>query len=173
MAYCLANFSLGLIIFPVAAVYCIVDGESASMIISLFFGAGLSLLFTYLITKSINKRTPADERFSTWWRAWWLGVRIAFKISLCLTLILIPKMISWHLSVSREDESVYEPHWYDKRKDEGKVIYDENGNEYEIGRSGDYVKDGSGNWIKVHRNDRDHEPYYMSGTEKIWLKQTH
>ncbi len=173
MAYFLFGSSLSVLSSIIMGiVFGILEGNIADFFLFLLVGA-ISALVAFLITKSINKRTPADERFSTWWRAWWLGLRITAKISLCLTLILIPKMISWNLSVSREDESVYEPHWYDKRKDEGKVIYDENGNEYEIGRSGDYVKDGSGNWIKVHRNDRDHEPYYMSGSEKIWLKQTH
>jgi len=57
------------------------------------------------------------------------------------------------------------PHWYDER---GKVR-DPNGNEYKVGRSGDYIKDSSGNWIRVLR-DSNGDPYFENNSDKIWLQ---
>lgn len=117
----------------------------------------LCLAITALLTLYINSRTPKGERVGTWLRAWWLGFRIALKISLCCTLILIPLMLKWSIDYSKcdiIDTSDKPENWYDKRK----YVYDDNGNKYEVGRSGEYVKDKDGNWQKAHR-DNDGNPY--------------
>ncbi|MCR5601416.1 MAG: hypothetical protein K6G33_11835 [Ruminococcus sp.] len=67
------------------------------------------------------------------------------------------------MNVSEQDE--YEPHWYDDRR----KVRDPNGTEYKVGRSGDYIKDSSGNWIKVYRADNG-DPYIEKDSEKIWLQ---
>lgn len=164
VAYLLYNVSLCIIAYPISAIYFITQGETLLGIKYMAFGL-LSGLITYLLTKYINKRTPVGERVGTWWRAWWLGLRIAFKLALCLTLILIPKMLSWHLSVPEQDLSVREPHWYDERAH----VFDNTGNEYKVGRSGEYIEDKSGNWQKVYR-DSNGDPYLDTESGKMYLR---
>lgn len=122
-----------------------------------------SLVLVIILTKRLKKRTPEGERLSTWFRAFWLGFRIAFKLALSCTLVLLLLMMGMRLSVP--DVDTYEPHWYDER---GKVR-DPNGNEYKVGRSGDYIKDSSGNWIRVFRANNG-DPYIEKDSEKIWLE---
>ncbi len=161
-AFFLFDFSTGSVEFIFWAILFIIGGNTSMGIMYIIMEI-ISVLMTFFMTKSLNKRTPKDERVGTWFRAWWLGVRVTFKIALCFTLILIPKMMSWHLSVS--DQDVYTPHWYDMRK----KVRDDNGNEYQVGRSGDYVKDKSGNWHKVSRFNNG-DPYIIgNGSDKINL----
>ena len=160
-AFFLCDFSLGSIACLYSAILFFMNGETTMGIMYIIMDI-ISILMTFLMTRSLNKRTPKDERVGTWFRAWWLGVKVAFKITLCFTLILIPKMMSWHLSVS--DQDVYTPHWYDMRK----KVRDDYGNEYQVGRSGDYVKDKSGNWHKVNRHNNG-DPYIGGGSDKINL----
>ena len=122
-----------------------------------------SLALVIILTKRLKRRTPEGERLAVWFRAFWLGFRITFKLALCFTLVLLPLMMGIHLNVPEAD--VYEPHWYDER---GKVR-DPNGNEYKVGRSGDYIKDSSGNWIRVFRANNG-DPYIEKDSEKIWLE---
>ena len=125
-----------------------------------------SLFLTFLLTLYINSRTPKGERIGTWFRAYWLGWKIAWKIALSCTLVLIPAMLKWSIQIS-ENDSIEEsnPHWYDER---GRV-YDDIGNEYKVGQSGDYVQDKNGNWQRVNR-DGDNDPYIGSGNDRTWLK---
>ena len=75
-------------------------------------------------------------------------------------------MLKWSIQVS-ENDSIEEsnPHWYDER---GRV-HDDNGNEYKVGRSGEYVQDKNGDWKRVSR-DGNNDPYIVSDNDKIWLK---
>lgn len=160
-AFFLFDFSLGCIAYLISAIAFMVNCDVTYGIGFIFWWI-IAVLMTFFMTKSLNKRTPKDERVATWFRAWWLGVRVAFKLALCFTLILIPRMMSWHLSTS--DLDLYTPHWYDDRK----RVRDDNGNEYQVGRSGDYVKDKSGNWHRVNRANNG-DPYIVSGSNKIQL----
>lgn len=51
-------------------------------------------------------------------------------------------------------DSNEQDHWYDHRDH----VHDQYGNDYKVGRSGDYVQDHSGNWRKVER-DSNGNPY--------------
>lgn len=174
VAYLLMDFStvgvgavlLALIEFVIG----IVERETESIIAGvLIFLLGIFCLFlTFLLTLYINYRTPKGERIGTWLRAWWLGFKIAFKISMCCTLIFIPAMLNWSIKISQSDlEDLEESnHWYDSR---GKV-YDDKRNEYKVGSSGEYVEDKKGEWQKVNR-DNDGNPYIVdANNNKIWLK---
>ena len=48
-------------------------------------------------------------------------------------------------------------------------VHDDNGNEYKVGRSGEYVQDKNGDWKRVSR-DGNNDPYIVSDNDKIWLK---
>jgi hypothetical protein len=131
--------------------------KADSAVISIFLIGLFCMAITALLTLYINSRTPKGERVSTWFRAWWLGFRIALKMALCCTLILIPLMLKWSIDYSKcdiIDTSEKPENWYDKRK----YVYDDDGNKYEVGRSGEYVKDKHGNWQRAHRDD-DGNPY--------------
>lgn len=58
------------------------------------------------------------------------------------------------LDDSSDEESNEQDHWYDHRDH----VHDQYGNDYKVGRSGDYVQDRSGNWRKVER-DSNGNPY--------------
>ncbi len=166
-AYLLFGSATGGVIYPLGAVALLITGDRISdqktLLLMYLFLIAICWALTIFLTKKLNRRTPQGERLSTWFHAYWLGFRIAVKIALCFTLILLPKMMGMHLSVPEED--VYEPHWYDER---GKVR-DPNGNEYKVGRSGDYIKDSSGKWIRVHRYSNG-DPYIEINSEKIPLE---
>lgn len=164
VAYLLTDFStvgvVGVLIGLVALIMEACTGEKENIV-----GGGYILLLgvvssflTFLLTLYINSRTPKGERVGTWFRAWWLGFKIAWKIALCFTLILIPVMLKWSIEYAEKDsiDSTQDtnPNWYDRRK----YVYDDNGNKYEVGRSGEYVKDKKGNWQKVNRDDMNN-PY--------------
>ena len=126
----------------------------------------LSFLGAVLLTKRIYKRTPPDERKETWFRAFKLGLKININGALKLIGLIFHCTIGFDTSIPEEDTvAVSRNNWYEKRK----YVYDENGKQYEVGKSGDYVQDSSGNWIRVQR-DNDGEPYIKSGSENMWLK---
>ena len=169
VAYLLMDFStvglgatlLGLVSFVVG----LMKGENiiactAPLLLGMF-----CLLPTVLLTLYINSRTPKGERVGTWFRAWWLGFKIAWKIALCCTLVLIPAMLKKSIEISEKDSSDSNPHWYDKRG----LVYDDNGHEYKVGRSGEYVQDKNGDWQRVNR-DGNGDPYIGTGNDRIWLK---
>lgn len=164
-AYLLCGSANGCVIFSLGTVIELISGEKINdlFLLSCLLWFAICLALVIFLTKKLNRRTPESERLSTWFRAYWLGFRITFKLTLCFTLILIPAMMGMRLSVP--DIDTYEPHWYDER---GKVR-DKNGNEYKVGRSGDYIKDSSGNWVRVFRANNG-DPYIEKDSEKIWLE---
>lgn len=175
VAYLLMNFStcgVGFTLFGlIAFIGGLITGKAdtsdiGSFVVYFLLVDGICILLTFLLTLYINSRTPKGERIGTWFRAWWLGFKIAWKIALCCTLILIPAMLKWSIQIS-ENDSIEEsnPHWYDER---GRV-YDDNGHEYKVGRSGEYVQDKNGDWQRVNR-DGDGDPYIGSGNDRTWLK---
>ncbi len=166
VAYLLMDFSALVLLLPVGLVMLFTEQKAIG--IELILAGIISIIPTFLLTLYINSRTPKGERVGTWFRAWLLGFKIAWKIALCCTLILIPKMLSWQIDISPEDltiDSEDSDHWYNKR---GKV-HDNAGNEYKVGRSGEYVQDKKGNWQKVNRDD-DGDPYIGSGSDREYLK---
>ena len=131
VAYLLMDFSLvgiGAIIAGFVMLFK-VDGAAAPIFLVGLF----CLAITALLTLYINSRTPKGERVGTWFRAWWLGFRIALKISLCCTIVLIPLMLKWGIEYAENDSAgstKNSNNWYDERK----YVYDDNGNKYEVGR---------------------------------------
>lgn len=166
IAYLLMDFSTLVLLLPVGLIMLFTEQKAIG--IELIVAGIISILPTILLTLYINSRTPKGERVGTWLRAWWLGFKIAWKIALCCTLILIPKMLSWQIDISPEDltiDSEDSDHWYNER---GKV-HDNAGNEYKVGRSGEYVQDKKGNWQKVNRDD-DGDPYIGSESDREYLE---
>lgn len=163
------------VMFPIAAIFYFVlslksgDLSDNISIIAVFLGLSvISFLGAVLLTKRINKRTPPDERKETWFRAFKLGAKINFNGAFKLVGLICHCTVGFDTDIPRED-TVSVPtsrnDWYEKRK----YVYDENGNKYEVGRSGGYIQDKSGNWIKVER-DNDGEPYFRSDSGNKWLK---
>lgn len=163
VAYLLMNFSMVTLLLPVGLVMLFTEQKAIG--IELILAGIISIIPTFLLTLYINSRTPKGERIGTWFRAYWLGWRIAWKIALCCTLVLIPAMLKKSIEISEKDSSDSNPHWYDER---GRVR-DKAGNEYKVGCSGEYVKDKKGNWQKVNR-DNDGDPYIGSGSDREYLK---
>lgn len=164
VAYLLMDFSTLVLLLPVGLV--MLFTEQRAIGVELILAGVISILPAILLTLYINSRTPKGERVGTWFRAYWLGWKIAWKIALSCTLVLIPAMLKWSIQIS-ENDSIEEsnPHWYDER---GRV-YDDNGHEYKVGRSGEYVQDKNGDWQRVNR-DGDGDPYIGSGNDRTWLK---
>lgn len=156
VAYLLMDFSTLILLLPVG----LVKSQSDCIVAGI-----ISIIFTTLLTLYINSRTPKGERVGTWCRAWWLGFKIAWKIALCCTLVLIPAMLKKSIEISEKDFSESNPHWYDER---GRVR-DDLGNEYKVGHSGEYVQDNKGNWQKVNR-DGSGDPYIGSESDRTYLK---
>ena len=163
VAYLLMDFSTLVLLLPVGLIMLFTEQKAIG--IELIVAGIISILPTILLTLYINSRTPKGERVGTWCRAWWLGFKIAWKIALCCTLVLIPAMLKKSIEISEKDLSDSNPHWYDER---GRVR-DNKGNDYQVGRSGEYVKDKNGNWQKVNR-DGDGDPYIGTGNDRTWLK---
>lgn len=163
VAYLLMNFSMVTLLLPVGLVMLFTEQKAIG--IELILAGIISIIPTFLLTLYINSRTPKGERIGTWFRAYWLGWRIAWKIALCCTLVLIPAMLKKSIEISEKDSSDSNPHWYDER---GRVR-DKAGNEYKVGCSGEYIKDKKGNWQKVNR-DNDGDPYIGSGSDREYLK---
>ena len=81
-AYLLFSSSLAVFGFPLF----ISTGNSKQFLPTFIVG----LIFFVLFTLINIRKTPKGERIGTWFRAWWLGLKVAFKLALCFTLILIP-----------------------------------------------------------------------------------
>lgn len=163
VAYLLMDFSTVGVGGILTGLIILIMGKSEG-IFALLTGL-VAILPAFLITLYINSRTPKGERVGTWFRAWWLGFRVALKIALSCTLILIPAMLKWSIEYAENDSTSSNPHWYD----ESGRVYDDNGNEYKVGQSGEYVQDKNGNWQRVNR-DGDNDPYIGSGNDRTWLK---
>ncbi|MBR3759928.1 MAG: hypothetical protein IKK47_02915 [Ruminococcus sp.] len=164
-AYFLCNFSLMAVSCLILGIFYMVSNEIGVGIYCLIYGI-IGAFITFLMTKRLNSRTPKEERVATWFRAWKLGVKIALNITLKIIGFIFHCSIGFDTSIPEEDTvATSRGEWYEKRK----YVYDENGNQYEVGRSGGYIQDKSGNWIKVERDDVG-EPYIGSGSEKTWLK---
>lgn len=58
---------------------------------------------TALITLFINSRTPKGERVKTWFHAYWMGWKVAFKIALMFTIIFIPFIFKWGIGYYEYD----------------------------------------------------------------------
>ncbi|MDE6020604.1 MAG: solute carrier organic anion transporter [Ruminococcus sp.] len=155
VAYLLMDFStVGVVALPLGLVAFIVtlatgEKENIAMGVSALFTGVFCLLVTFLLTLYINSRTPKGERVGTWLRAWWLGFKIAWKIALCCTLVLIPAMLKWSINIDSCDLT---SNW---NKGE-RFVYDENGNSYEVMDS-EHIKDESGNWHKVWTDSNDYK----------------
>lgn len=163
------------VMFTIGAIAYIVEGlkngdlsDNISFIAAFLGLSVLSFLGGVLLTKRINKRTPPDERKATWFRAFKLGAKISFNGAIKLVGLICHCTLGFETDIPEED-TVSVPssrnNWYEKRK----YVYDENGNKYEVGRSGGYIQDKSGNWIKVER-DNVGEPYIKSDSGNMWLK---
>lgn len=159
VAYLLMDFSVLVLLLPVGLVMLFTEQKAIG--IELILAGIISIIPTFLLTLYINSRTPKGERVGTWFRAWWLGFKIAWKIALCCTLILIPAMLKWSINISSNDLG---SNWSNGRK----YVYDENGNKYEVINS-EHVKDESGNWHKVWI-DSDNNPFIEINGSKDYLK---
>jgi len=159
VAYLLMDFSVLVLLLPVGLVMLFTEQKAIG--IELILAGIISIIPTFLLTLYINSRTPKGERVGTWFRAWWLGFKIAWKIALCCTLILIPAMLKWSINISSNDLG---SNWSNGRK----YVYDENGNKYEVINS-EHVKDESGNWHKVW-TDSDNNPFIEINGSKDYLK---
>lgn len=159
VAYLLMDFSVLVLLLQVGLVMLFTEQKAIG--IELILAGIISIIPTFLLTLYINSRTPKGERVGTWFRAWWLGFKIAWKIALCCTLILIPAMLKWSINISSNDLG---SNWSNGRK----YVYDENGNKYEVINS-EHVKDESGNWHKVW-TDSDNNPFIEINGSKDYLK---
>ena len=159
VAYLLMDFSTLVLLLPVGLLMLFTNQGGIG--IELILAGVISILPATLLTLYINSRTPKGERVGTWFRAWWLGFKIAWKIALCCTLILIPAMLKWSINISSNDLG---SNWSNGRK----YVYDENGNKYEVINS-EHVKDESGNWHKVW-TDSDNNPFIEINGSKDYLK---
>ncbi len=167
VAYLLMDFStVGVVALPlgvVAFIATLATGEKESIVMGakgLFIGV-FCLLITFLLTLYINHRTPKGERVGTWFRAWWLGFKIALKIALCCTLILIPAMLKWSINIASCDAP---SNWNNGEK----FVYDENGNTYEV-MDNEHIKDKNGNWHKVWTDSNDYRFIEINGN-KVYLR---
>ena len=111
-----------------------------------------------LITFLIFKKTPKNERLGTWLRAWWLGLKVDFKIALCCTLIFIPFVMSHKSTISEKDVYFWE---------DGDRVFGDDGKEYTVSGFGSFINDGT-NLRKIHTLNG--EPYFEDGLNKIWLR---
>lgn len=159
VAYLLTDFSMVTLLFPVGLVMLFTEQKAMGM--EFIVGGIVSIIPTILLTLYINSRTPKGERVGTWFRAWWLGFKIAWKIALCCTLVLIPAMLKWSINIDSCDLT---SNW---NKGE-RFVYDENGNSYEVMDS-EHIKDESGNWHKVWTDSNDYKFIEINGN-KVYLR---
>lgn len=152
VAYLLMDFSTLILLLPVG----LIKSQSE------FIVAGIiSIIFTTLLTLYINSRTPKGERIGTWFRAWCLGFKIAWKIALCCTLILIPAMLKWSINIASCDVS-------SNLNNGERFVYDENGNMYEV-MDKEHIKDESGKWHMIWTNSDGYRFIEING-DKIYLR---
>lgn len=162
-AYFLCNFSLLVIECPILIIVGLTSGafsdsKSGSVTQNVLYWVVMwviSLLFLILIIRSINKKTPKEERVATYFRALWLGIKVAFKFALCFTLIFIPFVMGHRSSVSEKDYY----YWGD-----GDVVRGDDGREFTV--CGSFVN-VDGNYKKIYTMNG--EPYFEDGLNKIWL----
>lgn len=165
VAYLLMDFStvglgatlLGLVSFVVG----LMKGENIIACTTPLLLGMFCLLPTVLLTLYINSRTPKGERVGTWFRAWWLGFKIAWKIALCCTLVLIPAMLKWSVNIASCD---LPSNWNNGER----FVYDENGNMYEV-MDNEHIKDESGNWHRVWTDSNDYKFIEINGN-KVYLR---
>lgn len=165
VAYLLMDFStvgldatlIGLVSFVVE----LMKGENIIACTTPLLLGMFCLLPTVLLTMYINSRTPKGERVGTWFRAWWLGFKIAWKIALCCTLVLIPAMLKWSINIASCDLPV---NWNNGER----FVYDEDGNRYEV-MDREHIKDESGTWYKVWIDSNDYKFIEINGN-KVYLR---
>jgi hypothetical protein len=152
VAYLLMDFSALILLLPAGLVI-----QSSEFIL-----AGIiSIILTILLTLYINSRTPKGERVGTWIRAWWLGFKIAWKIALCCTLVLIPAMLKWSINIALCDSS-------SNLNNGERFVYDEDGNRYEV-INNENIKDESGKWHRVWTNSDGYKFIEINGN-KVYLR---
>ena len=159
VAYLLMDFSTLVLLLPVGLVMLFTNQESIG--IELILAGVISILPATLLTLYINSRTPKGERIGTWLRAWWLGFKIAWKIALCCTLILIPAMLKWSINIASCDVSL-------NLNNGERFVYDENGNMYEV-MDKEHIKDESGKWHTVW-TDSDGYRFIEINGNKVYLR---
>lgn len=159
VAYLLMDFSTLVLLLPVGLV--MLFTEQRAIGVELILAGVISILPAILLTLYINSRTPKGERVGTWFRAWWLGFKIAWKIALCCTLILIPAMLKWSINIASCDLPT---NWNNGER----FVYDENGNIYEV-MDREHIKDESGTWYEVW-TDSDGNPFIERNGNKIYLR---
>lgn len=159
VAYLLMDFSTLVLLLPVGLVMLFTNQESIG--IELILAGVISILPATLLTLYINSRTPKGERIRTWLRAWWLGFKIAWKIALCCTLVLIPAMLKWSINIASCDAS-------SNLNNGERFVYDEDGNRYEI-INNENIKDESGEWHRVWTNSDGYKFIEINGN-KIYLR---
>ncbi|MBR6395212.1 MAG: hypothetical protein IKS13_10395 [Ruminococcus sp.] len=161
MAYLFFDAVLGVLWCPYLIIRGLfIDDSMSDFVPSWIIMLVFSIIILFFVIRHINKRTPKGERVGTYFRCLCLGVKVAFKITLCILIVFIPFALSHPLSVSEKDNYNPDDDWYR----EGKRVHDDNGNEFTVGRSGDYVKDKEGNWHKV--NLEKGERFAVIGNEK-------
>lgn len=148
-AYLLFSSSLAVFGFPLF----ISTGNSKQFLPTFIVG----LIFFVLFTLINIRKTPKGERIGTWFRAWWLGLKVAFKLALCFTLILIPFVMSHKSKISEKDYYFWE---------DGDVVRGDDGREFTVCGGGSFVN-VNGNWQKIYTLNG--EPYFEDGLNKIWL----
>lgn len=159
VAYLLMDFSTLVLLLPVGLVMLFTNQESIG--IELILAGVISILPATLLTLYINSRTPKGERIGTWLRAWWLGFKIAWKIALCCTLVLIPAMLKWSINIASCDAS-------SNLNNGERFVYDEDGNRYEI-INNENIKGESGEWHRVWTNSDGYKFIEINGN-KIYLR---
>lgn len=159
VAYLLMDFSTLVLLLPVGLVMLFTNQGSIG--IELILAGVISILPATLLTLYINSRTPKGERIRTWLRAWWLGFKIAWKIALCCTLVLIPTMLKWNINIASCDAS-------SNLNNGERFVYDEDGNRYEI-INNENIKDESGEWHRVWTNSDGYKFIEINGN-KIYLR---
>lgn len=159
VAYLLMDFSILVLLLPVGLVMLFTNQGSIG--IELILAGVISILPATLLTLYINSRTPKGERIGTWLRAWWLGFKIAWKIALCCTLVLIPAMLKWSINIASCDAS-------SNLNNGERFVYDEDGNRYEI-INNENIKDESGEWHRVWTNSDGYKFIEINGN-KIYLR---
>lgn len=159
IAYSLMDFSTLVLLLPVGLIMLFTEQKAIG--IELIVAGILSILPTILLTLYINSRTPKGERVGTWFRAWWLGFKIAWKIALCCTLVLIPAMLKWSIDIASCDAS-------SNLNNGERFVYDENGNMYEV-MDKEHIKDESGKWHTVWTDSDGYKFIEINGNQ-IYLR---
>lgn len=159
IAYLLMDFSTLVLLLPVGLIMLFTEQKAIGS--ELVMAGIISILPTILLTLYINSRTPKGERVGTWLRAWWLGFKIAWKIALCCTLVLIPAMLKWSIDIASCDAS-------SNLNNGERFVYDENGNMYEV-MDKEHIKDESGKWHTVWTDSDGYKFIEINGNQ-IYLR---